>query len=327
MEFTVRNVNHALPEALWKLAAMGVKEDSRNGPVLRFPEPVTTTYLKPQERVLFWGERDCNPIFHLLESVWMLAGRRDVTFPALFNSRIGQYSDDGENFNAAYGYRWRHHFGQDQLLGVIKLLKTWPDTRQAVIQMWDPADLTKITLDKACNTQIFFEIRENLLNMTVICRSNDIWYGAYGANSVHMTFLQEFIAWAVGARIGVYRQYSHNLHLYTELYDAGKHLASPPDPDGYDAYSAGLVTPNPIGWNDDWQGWLRDAEAFCNAPFTYDKSMYSFFTDTALPMAMVSKVRKDKTGDGYEWANRIEASDWRRATLEWIERRELAKQK
>jgi hypothetical protein len=257
----------------------------------------------------------------------MLAGRRDVTFPALFNSRIGQYSDDGENFNAAYGYRWRHHFGQDQLLGVIKLLKTWPDTRQAVIQMWDPADLTKITLDKACNTQIFFEIRENLLNMTVICRSNDIWYGAYGANSVHMTFLQEFIAWAVGARIGVYRQYSHNLHLYTELYDAGKHLASPPDPDGYDAYSAGLVTPNPIGWNDDWQGWLRDAEAFCNAPFTYDKSMYSFFTDTALPMAMVSKVRKDKTGDGYEWANRIEASDWRRATLEWIERRELAKQK
>ena len=178
----IRNVNHALPEALWKLKLMGEKSDTRNGPVLVFPEPVMTIYDKPDERVLFWDKRDANPIFHLLESVWMIAGRRDVAFPQMFNSRIGQYSDDGENFNAAYGYRWRHHFGSDQLVDIIKLLTAKPETRQAVMQIWATEDLTNnATRDKACNTQVFFEIKSGKLNMTVINRSNDIWLGVGSA--------------------------------------------------------------------------------------------------------------------------------------------------
>ena len=130
IEIRARNVNVAVSEALWKLKVVGVQEDTRNGPVIAFPEPVVTTYERPQERVLFWGERDANPIFHLMESIWMLAGRRDVAFLEQFNSKIGQYSDDGKVFNAAYGYRWRDHFGYDQLTEIIKLLKEEPHTRQ-----------------------------------------------------------------------------------------------------------------------------------------------------------------------------------------------------
>ena len=44
-------------------------------------------------------------------------------------------------------------------------------------------------------------------------------------------------------------------------------------------------------------------------------------------MALISKVRREKSGTGEYWANLIMASDWKRAALEWIERREIAKQK
>ena len=327
IEIRARNVNEAISEALWKLKVVGVQEDTRNGPVIAFPEPVVTTYERPQERVLFWGERDANPIFHLMESIWMLAGRRDVAFLEQFNSKIGQYSDDGKVFNAAYGYRWREHFGYDQLTEIIKLLRQEPNTRQAVIQIWDTEDLTKSTKDKACNTQAFFEIRQGRLNMTVINRSNDLWYGCYGANAVHFSFLMEFIASAVGVPMGVYRQFSHNLHLYTELYDAKKYLNCPPDPVDYDAYSKG-VKAQPIMDYEDPNAFLQDCDYFCTDPFNLSAKYYnSFFHDVAQPMAMASKVRKEKTGDGMYWASRIATKDWRIAVEDWIERRELAKRK
>ena len=325
MEIKVRNVNQAFSDIFWRLKAEGyTPQITRNGPALVISEPVITTYQCPQERVLFHIGRDANPIFHLMESIWMLAGRRDVAFLQQFNSKIGQYSDDGKVFNAAYGYRWRKHFGHDQIEEVIRLLRKDPGTRQAVIQMWDVADLTKKTKDKACNTQVIFDARGGRLNMTVMNRSNDIWYGAYGANVVHFTILQEFVACAVDLRCGVYRQVSNNLHLYTELYNAVKYVNEPPSADLFDLYSSGLVRPSPIMLNGEYKTFLDDCELFCRDPFNQDiKYKNPFFNHVAQPMAMVSRVRKIHAGDGKGYAAKIRAEDWRRAVFDWIARREL----
>lgn len=327
MELVVRNVNQAFSELFWKLKVLNLKpEPTRNGPALVFPEPVITTYTCPLERVLFHPGRDCNPVFHLLESVWMLAGRRDVAFLEQFNSKIGQYSDDGKVFNAAYGYRMRHHFGRDQLTDIVSLLRKEPNTRQAVIQLWDPADLTKSTKDKACNMEVVFDNRGGRLNMTVLNRSNDAWYGAYGANAVHFSIIQEFVASAVGLRAGVYRQVSNNLHLYTELYDAKKYLTLPPDSEVYDHYSSGQVRPSPLMLDGDYKGFLKDCERFCEDPFNQEAEyIHPFIKHVAQPMAMVSRVRKIKAGDGRGFAAKIRSEDWRRATIEWIARREKLK--
>jgi len=325
MEITVRNVNQAFGEVFWKMKALGLKpENTRNGPALVFPEPVITTYRYPQERVLFHKGRDANPIFHLMESIWMLAGRRDVQFLQHFNSTIGQFSDDGKVFNAAYGYRWRRHFGFDQLEEVIKALRRDPETRQAVIQMWDQDDLVKRTKDKACNTQVVFDTRGNKLNMTVFNRSNDIWWGAYGANAVHFSFLQEFVACAIGMRCGAYRQVSNNLHLYTEVYNATKYVESPPNHEDFDLYSSGIVRPTPIMLNGDYKSFLADCEKFCCDPFNQSAEYKNpFFTHVAQPMAMVSRIRKIRAGDGTGFAAKIRAQDWKRAVFDWIHKREL----
>jgi hypothetical protein len=325
MEIRTRNVNTLFSEMFWRLRSGDfVSESSRNGPVIRFPEPVLTMIDRPQERVLFHQGRDANPIFHLLEALWMLAGRRDVEFVSKFNSKIGQYSDDGEVFNAAYGHRMRDHFGVDQLTSVIRILRNDPTSRQAVVQLWDAADLNKKTLDKACNTQLVFSVNRGRLDLMVFNRSNDMLYGYAGANPVHFSVIQEFVAAAVGIPLGVYRTISNNLHLYTELYDASKYLESPPTDELYDAYQHGFEATPII--TTDWERWLIDCEQFCAHPFNETASYQDpFFKSVAHPMAMISKTRKDKTGDGRYWVSRIQAPDWQLACHQWVDRREKAK--
>lgn len=326
MEIKVRNVNEAFSEIFWRMKALAIEpEQTRNGPALVMPEPVTTIYTHPDERVLFNRKRDCNPVFHLMESIWMMAGRNDVAFLTQFNKNMANFSDDGVKFNAAYGYRWRHHFGFDQIRSVIKILRADPASRQAVVQIWDSADLKKNTKDKACNTQIIFDLRHGALNMTVYNRSNDIWWGAYGANAVHFSFLQEFVARALKAPIGCYRQVSHNLHLYTELYDVGDYLTNPPVATDGGHYGVRDVAPYPIMDNDHWETFLYDCCRFCEQPFLPQNYHHSFFNKVAVPMANVIHSRRNKLSNGMDWVEQIAAADWKLATKNWVEQREINK--
>lgn len=215
----VRNANDALGQGIQLIKESAEVVKSRAGVTLEVPSPVTTVYHKPWERVLISKVRDANPFFHLMEAMWILAGRRDVKFLTEFNKRMVDYSDDSEVFNAPYGYRLRNGTGNykiDQLAEVIKLLKRDPNTRQAVCQIWDEYDLVHNTKDKACNMSIVFRIRDGKLCMTVYNRSNDMIWGAYGANVVQFSIIQEYVAVHLDLLIGTYTQVSNSYHVYTE---------------------------------------------------------------------------------------------------------------
>src|SRR5882724_1362648 len=189
MELKCRNVNAALADGIMYLRTSGITQTSRNGPVLVAPEPVLTVYRKPQERVLFSPRRDANPFFHLMEALWMLAGRNDLAWPLYFNSKFGAYSDDGVTVHGAYGDRWRVGMGFDQLIPIANELKNNPESRRCILQMWDATqeagqynDLYKAIgggKDVPCNTHVYFLVQDGgTLDMTVCCRSNDIILGA-----------------------------------------------------------------------------------------------------------------------------------------------------
>lgn len=246
----------------------------------------------------------------------MLAGHNDVAWPAQFNRRFTEYSDDGVIVNGGYGYRWRTAFGFDQIDATIKLLREEPETRRAVIGMWSPSrDLGEASKDIPCNTQIYFDLRGGALNMTVTCRSNDIMWGAYGANAVHFSVLQEFIAAAVGVPVGVYRQVSNNYHLYTAHYNLDNHALRLVD----DLYSSGrveLITPFPLVWTDAGT-WMEDLRLFMRDPES-TKFVDVFFTAVASPMYAAWMGRKAGCGNGADIAQQIDAADWRVACLDWI---------
>lgn len=234
----VRNVQEALPRALRLLDNEGVERSSRNGPVLLGPS-VTTVYERPCERVIFWPERDANPFFHLYEALWMLAGRNDVAGPARYAKNMVNYSDDGETFHGAYGHRWRRWLADwskppsketglnarlDQLELIAIELRENPDSRRCVLQMWDGQyDLGRSGKDLPCNLTVTFQRGiEGELNLTVFCRSNDIIWGAYGANAVHFSVLLEYMALWIGCAVGTYTQVSVNWHAYLDAFEKVK---------------------------------------------------------------------------------------------------------
>jgi hypothetical protein len=217
---TVQNVRQAYAE-LPSTFASAVMGESRNGGVLVMPGPLITTYQRPTQRVLLDSDRDANPFFHLMEAFWMLAGRNDVESLMRYNSGMKKYSDDGVTFHGAYGHRWRRHFTDtegtiDQLAEIISVLRADPNDRRVVLQMWDPeCDLNTTGLDFPCNNLCYFRVNAGRLEMTIACRSNDMLWGGYGANAVHFSVLQEFVAAMIGVEVGEMHQISNNAHLYT----------------------------------------------------------------------------------------------------------------
>jgi len=221
---TARNVHQALPEIMHLMKTQGKARDSRNGPVLKVPGPVSICYERPKERVMFWLERDANPFFHCLEALWMLAGRNDVRFVAGIIKRMATFSDDGEILSGAYGHRWRHYFGTDQLPLIAKVLKADQYDRRQVLQIWSVNDLGSTSKDLPCNTQVYFSRTDTgALDMMVTNRSNDAVWGALGANAVHFSMLQEYLAVMIGCAVGKYWQVTNNLHLYLDHHEELMH--------------------------------------------------------------------------------------------------------
>lgn len=206
------------------ISTYGVREETRNGPAWAIPSAVTTTYQNPRSCVLFNPNRDANPFFHLFEAIWMMSGSNRLGPLAEVLPSTKNFSVDGETIHAAYGHRWRRHFGFDQLQYIIQKLKATPSTRQAVLSIWDAktdlVDSPENAKDRACNTIATFTRRpNNTLDMMVSNRSNDAIWGTYGANLVHFSILHCFVAQATGMEVGVYEQVSANLHCYgPELY-------------------------------------------------------------------------------------------------------------
>jgi thymidylate synthase len=319
----VRNVHSALPTGIAYLETEGIERESRNGPVRMFPEPVATRYEKPTERVIFWPERDANPFFHLYESLWMLAGKRDVASVAHYVKRMETFSDDGKTFHGAYGYRWRRWFKLDQIEVIIHQLAVNSDDRRCVMQMWDTrADLGKEGKDFPCNISVVFAVNHRReLDMTVFNRSNDMIWGAYGANAVHFSVLQEYIALSLGLLVGAYEQVSTNFHAYHSTLDPLKPLACRIEGN---PYGNGSVSPYAL-WNN-----LDESKAM----FDLDLAVYMdkgpitgfqtrFFRRVVNPMHAAHASYKKKDYDAArDNLLQCSATDWRKAAIEWINRRE-----
>lgn len=371
-----RNVNQALSMGYDYLLHHGLPEESRVGPVLVAPHPVTTVYTRPRERVLFSAVRDANPFFHLAEAIWMLLGRADARFLDYFVHDFGsRFAEADGLIHGAYGRRWRGHFypvnlsldtpstglPMDQLQKIVEELKNNNQSRQAVLAMWDPeVDLGAVVRDKPCNTHVYFRVRgergdinhgngnvsdydDRELDMTVCCRSNDIIMGAYGANVVHFSILQEFLAASIGIKVGTYSQVSNNYHLYLRDVEMIKKRAA----------AQGVSSDVPL-WEDNshWytqhqpsylvtspETFLQEAAGALNwyeflvqdkgpgpvldrLPEIQARTGNKFIRSSLLPM--LASHAMYKAGDldrAWTFAEMIDAPDWRQACTSWVRRR------
>jgi len=290
-------------------------ESTRNGPALVFQEPVLITHASPHRRVLFDPVRNANPFFHYMEAIWMLAGSYSVPFLAKFSKNIAESSDNGYRFHGAYGYRWRHHFGFDQIESLIFMLNKDPSTRRAVLNMWDPkADMESFSKDIPCNTHVYFRVQSGALNMTVCNRSNDLVWGMLGANIVHMSLLQEYVANALSLEVGNLHQFTVNLHVYADWVDKWNQ-------EGWSTWYAD---------NPSYKSWrfgprnldLEEAERFVEEGIHSNRPYQCrILRDNAVPMYDAWETYKaDDLPKAIHIAGRIYDDDWRAACIQWLER-------
>lgn len=148
------------------------------------------------------------------ELLWMLAGSKNVDFIAHYISGYTKLSDDGGvTIHGAYGPRLFGQRSNNQLPRIIKLLKAKPDSRQAVIQLFDRHDLLEPHRDIPCTCTMQFLIRNKRLHMFTYMRSNDAWMGL-PHDVFAFTMIQELVARSLGVELGEYKHSVGSLHLY-----------------------------------------------------------------------------------------------------------------
>ncbi len=121
-------------------------------------------------------------------------------------------ADSDRKVRSNYGWQWER---EHQLDKVIQMLKVYPDTRQAVLSIYDGKEINTYAKDTPCTYAVQFTVLHNKLEMSVLMRSNDLWYG-FCNDQYCFASLQELVAERLSIEIGSYYHFAHNLHLYND---------------------------------------------------------------------------------------------------------------
>jgi thymidylate synthase len=184
--------------------------------------------------------RVLNPAFAAAEAVWILSGS-DGLWICEYNQRLAGYADQGR-LMGAYGPRLRRWHGTTDQLGQVRaLLAADPDTRRAVIQLFDPGTDFLGHKDVPCTLGYRFFLRDGLLHMHTTMRSQDLWLG-FCYDIFTATLIQELLAGWLGAGLGHYCHQVDSLHLYAQDLQAARCLPATVAP-------SPLAAPLSVGWD------------------------------------------------------------------------------
>ncbi len=164
--------------------------------------------------------REFRDVIGVLEGLSLVG---QVSIPETFTSRIAKFADflDDGVFHGAYATRAHGAVGD-----VVRLLERDPDSRQAVISVFDSSrDLNRVKKDIPCTIALHFMQRGEDLELNVTMRSNDAWLGT-PYDFTQFAIAQASIAQALGLRPGLYVHSAGSLHLYEQNWGAAAKCAA-----------------------------------------------------------------------------------------------------
>lgn len=162
------------------------------------------------------------------EQVWFISGaRRPEDFLRDYTRIWDDFTNPGEVVTVAYGYRWRTHFGRDQLGLLIELLEEEPSSRHGVVVTWDPTQDGLSPRFKKKNVPCPYTFTVNLiggrLHLHNVVRSNDMILG-FPHDASGFALLAHILAQRLGVRPGIYSHSISNAHIYDLHYGAAEEL-------------------------------------------------------------------------------------------------------
>jgi hypothetical protein len=114
-----------------------------------------------------------------------------------------------------------------QIADVVNKLDADPTSRQAVIQIWnknlDSEYRQPMPKDIPCTIALTFRVRDELLLLSVVMRSSDVWLGM-PFDVFQFRQLQRTVAHLLGYDIGEYCHHSISMHLYEKDLERARSL-------------------------------------------------------------------------------------------------------
>ncbi|MFA7315794.1 MAG: thymidylate synthase [Candidatus Paceibacterota bacterium] len=162
----------------------------------------------------------------IAEQCWFIQGEKDTTYLRKFTKMWDKFLEEDGTLASAYGWRWRHHFGKDQLGSLIALLQKDPSSRHGVIITWDPKDDGYGGTPKKnvpCPYTFTVNIIGGRLHLHSVIRSNDMMLGC-PFDTIGFALLQCMLAQKLGVIAGVYTHTISNAHIYENHYAGAKEI-------------------------------------------------------------------------------------------------------
>lgn len=200
-----KDIKEVYAELLKHLVVGGNKEDNTY--------ELQNVILEVEDNTQYLACRNLSVPYLLGELTWYWSGSNDMNFISHFAKRWRDISDDGVTSNSAYGYIINNRFGFNQLKQIIDLLQHDPQSRKAVINISYPTSDLARTKDKQCTVALQFLVRRGKLNLTVMMRSNDVYFGL-PYDYLYFVSLMHFVAEKLNVKLGSYTHHAVSMHLY-----------------------------------------------------------------------------------------------------------------
>lgn len=200
----------------------GEEVDCRNGGSIEIRGFVSRLLL-PANNLLMNRVRKLSRRYAAAELIWYLTGSDSGEMISHYAPSYTKFVEDDGRVWGAYGPRICSGLSK-----IVELLRNAPNTRQAVLPLFDCADLsvTETAIARAqdipCTLNLHFLRRRGFLDLYVTMRSNDAWLG-FPYDVFCFTMLQRIVANLTGTVPGIYQHQVGSMHLYRkDLPRAGK---------------------------------------------------------------------------------------------------------
>ena len=211
---TFRNANEAYENLHIKILLEGLPFDNTKA-LFNIGFYITD----PMDNKIINKERNWKQDYAEAEWQWYLSGNKSIYKLEDIYGKVPEIwkrmADEDGHVNSNYGWQWQRN---QQIDYVINKLKTKTDTRHAAISIYDAKEHYAYEHDTPCTYAVQFTILNGRLDMAVVMRSNDLWYG-FCNDQYCFSMLQKMIADELKIEIGTYYHFAHNMHLYNDKID------------------------------------------------------------------------------------------------------------
>lgn len=160
------------------------------------------------------------------ELIWFISGNTNIEYLKANGVSIWDaWADENGDLGPVYGQQWRSWSDGndrkiDQLLNVIDLIKSDPNSRRLLVNAWNPGEVETMALPP-CHFVYQFYVADNRLSCHFNMRSVDVFLGL-PFNIASYALLTHLVAQQTGLQVGELIWSGGDVHLYSNHIEQAK---------------------------------------------------------------------------------------------------------